>query len=185
MVAEKTLQPPVTIRIATQSDQEAIRRVHWSAFAEAEREVVAKLAVDLLIEKTAPKTISLVAEQGESVVGHVAFSPVRAKNDETFLGYILTPLGIMPDYQRRRLGTALVETGIQQVSDIGADILFVYGDPKYYGRFGFSVATAERYLPPYQLKYPYGWQAIVLEGKATKIPADLVFASALSDPGLW
>ncbi|MEL6354061.1 MAG: N-acetyltransferase [Cyanobacteria bacterium J06627_28] len=175
----------MTIRTATHSDREAIHHVHWSAFEEDERDIVSKLAVDLLLAETFPKTISLVAELDESVVGHVAFSPVGIENDETFRGYILAPLGVMPDYQKRRIGTELVEAGIQQVSGMETDILLVYGDPKYYGRFGFSAAVAEQYLPPYQLKYPYGWQAIALKGDARKTPANFIFVSALNNSALW
>ncbi|MEO0808953.1 MAG: N-acetyltransferase, partial [Cyanobacteria bacterium J06643_4] len=77
------------------------------------------------------------------------------------------------------------EAGIPQVSGMETDILLVYGDPKYYGRFGFSAAAAEQYLPPYPLKYPHGWQAIVLKGDARKTPANLIFVSALNNSALW
>ncbi len=41
-------------------------------------------------------------------------------------------------------------------------MLFVYGNPDYYGKFGFSVDTAQCYIPPYWLEYSFGWQAIAL-----------------------
>jgi hypothetical protein len=50
------------IRIATSLDQDNIHSVHWSAFAEGERELISKLAVNMLAEETTPQTISLVAE---------------------------------------------------------------------------------------------------------------------------
>jgi putative acetyltransferase len=62
------------IREATLSDGDAIRRTHLSAFDADEREIVAKLAVDLLSEGTTPPTIALVAEIGGDAIGHVAFS---------------------------------------------------------------------------------------------------------------
>jgi GNAT superfamily N-acetyltransferase len=73
----------------------------------------------------------LVAETEGIVVGHVAFSPVTIDNNENFQGYILAPLGVKPDYQNRRIGSKLIESGMQQLSRMGVDILFVYGDPKY------------------------------------------------------
>ena len=39
--------------------------------------MVAKLAVDLLAEKTVPEILSLVAREIETTVGHVAFSPAK------------------------------------------------------------------------------------------------------------
>ena len=176
----------MNIRTATPHDQDAIHHIHWSAFAEDERTLVSKLAIDLLMEKSTPKTISLVAEWEGDVVGHVAFSPVNIENDKTFQGFILAPLGVVLSYQKRGLGTTLVETGLQQVSSMGADILFVYGDPKYYGKFGFSADAASLYVPPYGLQYPFGWQAINFNSdEDRKSPADVVFVDALSDPALW
>jgi putative acetyltransferase len=174
------------IRAATSLDRDDIHNVHWSAFAEGEREVVSKLAVNLLSEKATPQTISLVAESEGIVVGHVAFSPVTIDNDENFRGYILAPLGVKPDYQKRCIGSKLIESGMQQLSRMGIDIIFVYGDPKYYSKFGFSVDAAECYIPPYKLQYPFGWQGIALnECSAAKSSANIVCVTSLNDPALW
>lgn len=176
----------MNVRTATQLDRDAIHHVHWSAFADDERAIVSKLAVNLLQEETSPNTISLVAELEGLVVGHVAFSPVRIENDENFRGVILAPLGVMPDYQNRRIGTTLLRSGMQLVSRMQADVLFVYGDPKYYGKFGFSTDAAGCYVPPYKLKYPFGWQAIALnKSKSRTTSVNVVFVTSLSDPALW
>jgi putative acetyltransferase len=157
-----------------------------AAFAEGEGEIASTIAVDLLSEQTTPETISLVAETDDAVVGHVAFSPVTIGTNENFQGYILAPLGVKPDYQKHRIGSELIESGIQQLSGMGVHILFVYGDPKYYGRFGFSVDAAESYIPPYKLEYPFGWQGIALkECSAARSPIRIACATSLCDPALW
>jgi putative acetyltransferase len=174
------------IRIATSLDRDDVRDVHLTAFAESEREIVSKLAINLLSEETTPQTISLVAETEGAVVGHVAFSPVTIDNNENFQGYILAPLGVKPDYQKRRIGSKLIESGMQQLSRMGVDILFVYGDPKYYSKFGFSVDAAERYIPPYKLQYPFGWQGIALKECSTeRSPIKIGCVTSLCDPALW
>jgi putative acetyltransferase len=174
------------IRVATSSDRDDIHRVYWSAFPEEEKEIVSKLAVNLLSEKTIPHTISLVAEAEGIVVGHAAFSPVTIDNNQKLQGYILAPLGVTPDYQGHRIGSKLIEYGIQQLSRKGVNILFVYGDPKYYGKFGFSVEAAECYIPPYKLQYPFGWQAIALNERVTgKSSAKIACVTSLCDPALW
>lgn len=176
----------MTVRTATQLDRDAICRVHKAAFSENEREMVSELAIKLLVEETAPKTISLVAELEGGIVGHVALSPVSIENEKSFLGFILAPLGVAPAYQNRRIGTTLIESGLQRVSSVGANILFVYGDPNYYGKFGFSVEAAERYNPPYKLQYPSGWQAITLNAYAArKTSADIVVVPSLRNSALW
>lgn len=176
----------VNIREATIADREAIRHVHLSAFSEEERLIVAALAVNLLCQETNPGTLSLVGEIDDTVVGHVAFSPVSSENITEWKGYILAPLGVKPNFQKRRIGSALIENGIAQLSARGANVVFVYGDPKYYGKFGFRADTASRYLLPYELQYPFGWQAIVLDDKvAVGASLNISCVAALCDPELW
>jgi len=174
------------VRLATSLDRDDIHNVHWSAFAEDERELVSKLAVNLLSEESTPQTISLVAEIEGNVVGHVAFSPVTIDKNEGTQGYILAPLGVKPDHQKCRIGSKLIENGIQRLSKTGVNILFVYGDPEYYSKFGFSVEAAECYIPPYKLQYPFGWQGIVLNESSTeKSSIKIACINSLCDPALW
>ena len=174
------------ILIATSLDRDDVRGVHLCAFPEGEREIVSKLAVNLLSEETTPKIISLVAETESTVVGHIAFSPVTIDNNENLQGYILVPLGVKPDYQKRHIGSKLIENGMQQLLKMGVNILFVYGDPKYYSRFGFRSDAANRYTPPYQLQYPFGWQAIALnDGNIAKSSIKIACVTSLCDPELW
>ena len=176
----------INIRISGNSDQESIRSVYWSAFPEEEREIIAKLAVDLFSKETTPRTISLVAETEGVVVGHIVFSPVVIGDDNEFRGYILAPLAVKPPRQKRGVGSKLIEAGMQQLAEMGVDILFVYGDPAYYRRFGFGVDTAECYIPPYKLQYPFGWQAIALsESPSRKSDIKMACVTALSNPALW
>jgi putative acetyltransferase len=174
------------IRIATPQDADEVRGVHRSAFPEGEGGIIAKLAVDLLSLETTPQTVSLVAEVDGVVVGHVAFSPVAIDGTVEFQGYILAPLAVRPDYQQQGIGSRLVESGMQRLTELGVGILFVYGDPKYYHRFGFRVEVAKGYVPACPLRYPLGWQAIVLRDSGVKTaPARIACVPSLSDPALW
>lgn len=176
----------MNIRIATSLDRNNVRDVYWAAFAEGEREIISKLAINLLSEKTTPQIISLVAETEGAVVGHVAFSPVTIGTNKNCQGYILAPIGVKPDYQKRRIGSKLIERGMQQLSRMGVDILFVYGDPSYYSRFGFSVDAAGLYIPPYRLQYPSGWQGIAFkECSHERLPSKITCVTSLCDPEIW
>lgn len=183
---EVSSMSPVNVRPATRSDRDAVRSICLRAFPEAENQVVAALADSLLCEATDPGTISLVSETGGRVVGHIAFSPVRADASDDWLGYILAPLGVDPGYHGIRIGSQLVESGMELLSGKTARVALVYGDPKYYGRFGFSTEAAARFIPPYALQYPFGWQARVLheEGLSDQ-PVRLSCVRALRDPALW
>jgi putative acetyltransferase len=150
------------IRVATNLDRDEVRKIHLCAFPEGEKQIVSTLAVNLLSEETSPKTISLVAEADGAAVGHIAFSPVTVNNNKSWKGYILAPLGVKSEYQKRQIGSKLLESGMEQLSKMGVNVLFVYGDPKYYGKFGFNTDLASGYLPPYELQYPFGGRQLSL-----------------------
>ena len=176
----------VSIRMATQLDRGHICEVHLRAFSEREAQVVAPLASNLLSEETSPETFAWVAEIEGAVVGHIAFSPVTFDTNKQLKGYILAPLGVMPECQRRRIGSELIEIGIEQLSKQGINVLFVYGDPKYYGKFGFKAETATQYLPPYELQYPFGWLALAInEESCAERPVKISCVASLCDPALW
>lgn len=174
------------IRIATSLDRDDVREVYLCAFPNGEKGIVSKLAVNLLLVETTPQIISMVAETGGAVVGHIAFSPVTITDNENLQGSILAPLGVKPDYQNRRIGSQLINSGVQLLLKKGVNILFVYGDPNYYSRFGFSTDTADLYIPPYRLQYSYGWQAITLnECNNLKSSVKISCVTSLCDPKLW
>ena len=174
----------VNVRPTASRDHDAIRNVYLRAFPEPENRTVAGLAIELLGAATRPDTLGLVAEADGLIVGHIAFSPVTADFGEGWLGFILAPLGIVPAHQRAGVGSTLIDAGMARLSGDGVDVVFVYGDPSYYGRFGFAAAV--RFLPPYELQYPFGWQAKQLhddssDNRITRISC----VAALCDPSLW
>ena len=174
------------IRLATNLDRENVREIHLCAFSEGENQTVSALAVKLLSEELSPGTISLVAEVDGTVVGHIAFSPVTVNSNKNWRGYILAPLGVKPDYQKHKIGSQLIENGMERLSKMGVNVLFVYGDPEYYGKFGFSADHASGYSPPYELEYPFGWQAIILnKGDFTESTVTISCVDPLQDAALW
>ena len=86
----------INIEIADEQDSEVIREIYQTAFPEEESAMVAKLAVDLLAEKTIPVILSLVAREIETTLGHVAFSPVKIEHNEPCKAFILAPFGSPP-----------------------------------------------------------------------------------------
>ena len=75
---------------------------------------------------------------------------------------------------------------MQQLSETSVDVLFVYGDPRYYGKFGFHVDAAERYVPPYRLRYPSGWQAVAFTApRCEESSINISCVTSLCHPALW
>lgn len=87
-------------------------------------------------------TISLVAVEHQTIVGHIAFSPVHiAAPSELAVGLGLAPVAVSPSRQRHGVGAALIRSGLEHCNLFGARFVVVLGDPHYYQRFGFSPAS--------------------------------------------
>ena len=81
-------------------------------------------------------SVSLVADLNGRVVGHVAFSPVRI-SDGSQNWYGLGPVSVLPEYQYRGIGKALIQEGLSLLKGLDAQGCCLVGDPEYYKRFGF------------------------------------------------
>lgn len=176
----------MNIRPANSHDVDAVRSLYHSAFPRGEGEIVSNVALKLLVEETVPQTLSLVAEDAGLLVGHVAFSPVVIDADRNIQGYILAPLAVDEDHQKQGIGSSLVRSGIRQLSAMSVSLVFVYGDPNYYARFGFVAEASKRFVPPYPLKYAVGWLGMTLgTWDLPRTPVNINCVNALCDPALW
>ena len=95
-------------------------------------------------------TISLVAVNGEHVLGHILFSPVSTTPPSEANGLGLAPVAVHPTMQWQGIGSRLVREGLQVCQNLGYDYCVVLGDPKYYQRFGFEKAS------PFGIRNEYG-----------------------------
>jgi putative acetyltransferase len=173
------------IREATITDSEAIRKLHLQAFDKSEARFVSDVAVNLLQEKSTIKIISLVATDNDVIIAHIAFSPIFLDSSNEHFGYILAPLAVLPTQQKKGVGSTIVQHGLDIISSLGAFIVFVYGDPQYYSRFGFKTDLARNFTPPYTLQYPEGWQAMKLNSTDFPEGGKLKCVASLNDPQLW
>ncbi len=128
----------VTIRNEQPRDALAIRRVIEQAFGQpAEADLVEAL------RRSHALTVSLVAEIGGEVVGHVAFSPITIETrDASHDALGLAPLAVSPAQQRRGIGSMLVRHGLDACRAADKPIVVVVGHPEYYRRLGFVAASS-------------------------------------------
>jgi putative acetyltransferase len=128
------------IRDEAGADHAAVRRLHRFAFGgDAEGRLVDAL------RRSGAVAISLVAEAEGAVVGHVLLSRLDAPER----ALALAPLAVLPDRQRRGVGSALVRAALAHARHEGWAAIFVLGDPAYYARFGFDAEPARGYASPY------------------------------------
>lgn len=147
------------VRPAEASDARDIRSVHLLAFpSHVEADLVEQLVSD------GDSLISLVAIERARIVGHILFSRMDARSDGRRLDALgLGPVAIIPEMQRRGIGSALIEAGIAEARRLGAKMIFVLGDNMFYERFGFAAAAAQ----PFDCRYsgPH-FQALALDHSA-------------------
>jgi putative acetyltransferase len=124
------------IRAEDQKDWAAVRAVNVSAF---ETPVEANL-VDALRGQAQP-LVSLVAEDNEAIVGHILFSPVSLPGHPALRIMGLAPMAVVPEHQRKGIGSALVHAGLECCKQLGFGAAVVLGHPEYYPRFGFVPST--------------------------------------------
>ena len=125
------------IRSEQAGDERAIYDLTVSAFKPmsfsdgAEAPIIDQLRTD------GDLTVSLVAIDGDEIVGHLAFSPVTIGG--THGGwYGLGPVSILPHLQRKGIGSKLIRQGLAQMKERGAAGCVLIGSPDYYVRFGFK-----------------------------------------------
>lgn len=139
----------IQIRPERLDDQEAVFRVNQLAFGQNNE---ARL-VDALRQSSAfIRELSLVALDGSSVVGHILFTRISVRDaDQAHDGLALSPMGVLPGFQRQGIGSALVKRGLEDARSLGHRVVIVVGHPHYYPRFGFVPAQPLGILPPFEV----------------------------------
>ncbi len=165
----------MSIRAAIASDREAIREVEEHAFGQhAEAGLVDALvaAGDAVLE--------LVAVDDDQVVGHILFSRLIIKDGaRQDRAVALAPLAVEPSFHRSGIGGALVREAHPKLKEAGETLAIVLGDPKYYGRFGYSHDRAAGFDSAYQgdALQALAWGEAPLEGR---LVYPLAFATDLA-----
>ena len=100
------MNPEIVIRNETQDDVRAITEVTVAAFNTLEISDHTEQFIIEALRAAEALTVSLVAVMDGRVTGHVAFSPVTM-SDGTPDWYGLGPVSVLPEHQRKGIGTAL------------------------------------------------------------------------------
>jgi putative acetyltransferase len=125
------------VRPETPADIATIHDVTAAAFLNAPHTAHTEQFIVDALRKAGALAISLVAEDGGVVVGHVAVSPVSI-SDGSAGWFGLGPISVSPELQGRGIGSLLMQGALRLLRERGAAGCVLVGDPAYYSRFGFK-----------------------------------------------
>lgn len=127
------------IRQEERKDREAVTSVVKRAFDSAEHsdgnehDLVDRLRKS---EASIPE-LSLVAEADGIIIGHIMFTRAAIGGKAVLA---LAPLSVLPGFQGRGTGLALIRKGHEIAEDLGYGYSVVLGSPGYYRKAGYVPA---------------------------------------------
>ena len=182
-------EKPFKIRKSIESDTLEIENIHTKAFGEKKGPEIAELVRGLFNDKTAMPLFSLVAIEGEKIVGHILYTKVKIiQTMEPVSAQILAPLAILPDFQNKGIGAQLIREGLNLLKDSGVELVFVLGHPGYYPRTGFITAGALGFDAPYHIPEEHAGAWMVQElcsGIMGRIKGAVQCSDVLNQPEHW
>ncbi|MEZ0068148.1 putative acetyltransferase [Streptacidiphilus sp. MAP12-20] len=129
------------------SEAESVRRVNLAAFPTAnEADLVDALRTDAMAWLPG---FSLVAEAPDGTIAAHALL-TRCQVDGA-AALALAPVAVLPAWQRRGAGSAVVRAALDVAAAAGEQLVLVLGHPAYYPRFGFVPASGYGIKPPFEV----------------------------------
>jgi putative acetyltransferase len=175
------------IRAMRDDEIEQVLSVLRAAFpTDSEARLVSALRADPAYEPE----LSIVATEQGRIVGHVLLTRATFRSDEGSAGatanvVCLAPLAVVPEAQRRGIGSCLVDAGLAAARRLGFGVVLVLGDPGYYPRFGFVPAAPLGVRAPMDVP-DEAWMLCELEeGAARGLNGVTSLAAPFDDPEYW
>lgn len=136
------MQPNLYIRHEKPTDYRAVEALHREAFwnlnvpgcNEHHLAHVLRSHPDFIPE------LDYVCELDGKIIANVMYTKSRLLNDNGGVTQILTfgPVGVLPEYQRRGVGKALLEKSFERAAQMGWPAIVIFGSPGNYVARGFK-----------------------------------------------
>jgi putative acetyltransferase len=167
----------IEIREADDVDTPAVEAVVEAAFGEQGASVNDVMARLRGVEDMA---VELVAVEDDDVVGCVALSRAWLDARERLVDVlVLSPLAVAPARQGRGIGTRLLAAIPDVAERLDAPLVFLEGAPDFYGRHGWSAASAHDLERPSRRIPEPACQVLLLSGHQPWMTGRLVY------PDVW
>ena len=168
----------LAVRDSRPADLAAIERLYPAAFPDEDLLPLVRALLQI-----PSSTVSLVGECSEDITAHLIFTLCGITGSSSGVA-LLGPLAVAPAWQKRGLGSAIVDRGLTRLADAGIDLVCVLGDPAYYARFGF--APEPHVQAPFRLPEAWqdAWQSLKISSKRPE-PGTLLVPGPWRQPALW
>ena len=169
----------IEFRQGTSADQKSIEAIYPEAFPDEDLLPVIR---DLLREPSG--VLSIVAAKDTVIIAHIIMTTCELDAHDEKVA-LLGPLAVAPKWQKQGIGSALVKSALDKLADNDFALVYVLGDPNYYGRFGFLPESNVQ--PPYPLPDAWqgAWQALSLGKIKSPLNGQLVVPTPWRHQELW
>ncbi|MFR8346567.1 GNAT family N-acetyltransferase [Mediterraneibacter gnavus] len=116
--------------------------------------------------------LSLVAETDGKIVGHIMFTKATVDGNPVLA---LAPLSVLPEYQRKGIGTALIQEGHRIAKELGYTHSIVLGSEQYYPREGYCPAEDLGITAPFHVPRE-NFMAYIISETGAKIQGTIKYA---------
>ena len=153
----------INVRLEETKDHRRVEEITRAAFGYPDRVKRGQIGcpyehwmVHELRRRDGIMALSLVAElEDGKIVGHIICSGAVVRKENLSLPVLnFGPLSVLPEYQRKGVGGALIRAMIERAKRLDHGAVLFFGRPEYYPRFGFKeaevfgIADAEGYNYP-------------------------------------
>lgn len=134
----------ISIRLENENDFRSVENITREAFWDVYKPGCDEHLVIHKIRKLNVfiRELDFVACEEEIIVGSIIYSHAKVINEdnEEFGVLCMGPLGVLPSYQGKGIGTLLMKHSINVAKTLGYNAIVIFGNPNFYHRFGFENA---------------------------------------------
>ena len=86
------------------------------------------------------KELTYIALYENKIIGNIVYSKMFQKGKILNEIICFGPISVHPDFQKRGIGTLLINTTVAKAINLGYKAIMITGNKNYYNRFGFKTA---------------------------------------------
>lgn len=169
------------LRKENPSDYQQVEQLIEAAFRTAEHSDHREHLLVARLRKTTSfvPDLSIVAESNGQLLGHVLLTKIQISNaSENFDSLALAPVSVLPDFQGKGLGGALIREAHQVATQLGFGSVILLGHADYYPRFGYQKASTFNIRLPFEAPDENCMAIELLTGALKEVSGTVVYDPA-------